>query len=117
VPKANPANADVSPGTAEINPNYQPKRIQVDADVKVPSILMLTDRYNENWKVKVDDKPANLLRCDYIMRGTYLEKGKHTVVFTFEPQIQTLKVSLVAIALGLCLIALLTFSKEETSAD
>ena len=76
---------------------------------------MLTDRYNENWNVKVDDKPASLLRCDYIMRGTYLEKGKHTVVFTFEPQIKMLSISLVAIAIGLCLIVLLVLSKEPVT--
>ena len=46
----------------EINPNYKSKRIELDADVKTPSVLLLSERcYNAQWQVDVDGKPAPLL--------------------------------------------------------
>jgi len=91
-------------GTVEINTNYAPKRIELQADVKVPSVLLLCDRYNPKWTVSVDGAPAELLRCNFIERGVMLKPGKHAVVFQFTGSAATFAVSLTAVvvALGLC---------------
>jgi hypothetical protein len=102
-----------SPGTVQINPNYKPKRIQIEADVKSPSILMLTDRYNPKWKVEVDGKPAELLRCDFIMRGVFLEPGKHEVVFRFTNKLDSLYVSLASIGFALIVSCGLAISGKK----
>jgi len=36
-----------------------------------------------HWQVFVNGKPAELLRCNFIMRGVYLTPGAHTVEFKF----------------------------------
>ncbi|MDB6020764.1 MAG: hypothetical protein JWQ04_621 [Pedosphaera sp.] len=113
LPAPLPANLNQNPGTVEINPNYRAKRIELAADVKTPSVLLLTERYNPQWQVEVDGKPAPLLRCDFIMRGIYLEPGKHNIVLRFVLPQTTLYISLVAIALGLGLCGWLAATKDE----
>ena len=110
IPAANPANADKDPGTVEIN-KYLSKRVEMQADVKVPSVLLLTDRYNPKWLVSVDDKPMESpLRCNFITRGVYLEPGKHTVVMRYVAPAGTLYVSLTVIAAGLLLWGFVAFT-------
>lgn len=84
--------------------DYAPKRIVLQAKANSPTVLLLNDRYDPNWKVSVDGKPEQLLRCNYLMRGVSLQPGTHTVEFRFAPPVDMLYVSLaaLAIALGLC---------------
>ena len=55
-------------GTVEFK-SYAPKRIVLAANATVPSVLLLNDKFDANWRVTVDGKPAELLRCNFIMRG------------------------------------------------
>jgi len=107
------ANAGKPAGTVEINPNYQSRRVELAADVKVPSVLLLCDRYNPRWTVTVDGQPAKLLRCNYITRGVSLSPGKHDIVFHFGEPLGDLYVSLAAIVLGLGLCGWLAVTKPD----
>ena len=49
--------------------SYSPKQIVFATNATAPSVLLLNDKYDPNWRVTVDGKPAELLRCNYIMRG------------------------------------------------
>jgi hypothetical protein len=117
VPAPASAAADQNPGTVEINPNYRSKRIELEADVKTPSILLLSERYDPKWQAWVDGKPAPVLRCDYILRGVYLTPGKHNIVFKFVTSLTTLYISLTAIVIGLGMIAILMFSGDGGEAE
>ncbi len=99
---APPPAASQNPGTARIA-RYAPKHITIEANPTVPAVLLLNDRFNPNWRVRVDGQPAPLLRCNYIMRGVYLQPGHHQVQFDFEPPHAMLYVSLAALALGIAL--------------
>jgi uncharacterized membrane protein YfhO len=117
VPAPATGNTNQSAGTVRIKDNYQPKRVELEADAKTPSVLLLNDKYNPHWKVVVDGKPETLLRCNFIMRGVYLQPGQHTVVFSYAPPINGLYVSLAAIVLGFVLLGFLAVSGrgEEVS--
>jgi hypothetical protein len=117
VPTPPAASANQSAGTVRIKDNYQPKRVELEADAKAPSVLLLNDKYNPHWKVTVDGKPEAMLRCNFIMRGVYLQPGLHTVVFSYDPPIRGLYVSLAAIALGFVLLGFVAVSGpgEEAS--
>lgn len=93
--------------------SYKPKRIVFSAKANAPSVMLLNDKHDPNWQVTVDGQPAELLRCNYIMRGVFLEPGEHTVEFQFRPPVDALYISLVAIAFGLLLtgIAVVTIRK------
>jgi hypothetical protein len=92
---------------------YAPKDIVLQAKAASPVVLLLNDKYDPNWKVFVDGKSGALLRCNYLMRGVYLQPGTHTVEFRFEPPIGTLYVSLGAVFVSLLLIGYLAFSREK----
>jgi hypothetical protein len=99
-------------GTVEFS-SYAPKRIVLQAKAGSPSVLLLNDRYDPNWKVSVDGRPETLLRCNYLMRGVYLQPGPHTVEFRFEPPVGTLFVSVGAVIIGLLLLGYLAIGREK----
>ena len=43
--------------------------------------------YPHGWKVTVDGEEVEMLQVDYVLRGLELPKGKHKVIFKFEPQV------------------------------
>lgn len=96
--------------------DYAPKRLRLHAKAESPAVLLLNDKYDPGWKVFVDGKPAPLLRCNYIMRGVFLERGEHSVEFRFEPPHETLYVSLAGIALGAVLIGFVVVSRKQGGA-
>ncbi|MFY8034128.1 MAG: YfhO family protein [Flexibacteraceae bacterium] len=52
-----------------------------------PGLAVFSDiYYPAGWEVTVDDKPADYIRANYILRGLQLPAGKHTIRFQFRPQ-------------------------------
>lgn len=89
--------------------SYAPKRIVLKAQPTAPAILLLNDKFAPSWQVKVNGKPAEMLRCNFIMRGVELTPGTHEVVFEFKTPMGGLYVSLAAILLALGLVGYLGF--------
>jgi hypothetical protein len=89
--------------------SYSPKQLVFDANDSAPSVLLLNDKYDPNWHVTVDGQPAELLRCNFIMRGVHLPAGPHQVLFQFILPNKPLYVTLAAIATGLVLVGLLVY--------
>ena len=86
-----------------------------DGAAKAPSVLLLNDRIAPGWTVSVDQMPAKLLRCNFIMRGVFLSPGEHVVEFKFQPPLWTLYVSLAGcLALIILSVYLLTFSRASS---
>ena len=93
--------------------SYAPKHIVLKAQTAAPAVLLLNDKYDPNWQVTVDGQPAKLLRCNFIMRGVYLDKpGSHRIEFKFLPATTGLYVSLAGLTLGLLLVGYVSFSKR-----
>ena len=109
-PMTSPASGDA--GAVEFK-SYAPKDIVLDAQAKMPSVLLLNDKFDPNWRVFVDGKPANLLRCDFIMRGVFLAPGSHTVEFEFSVPNKPLYITLAAIGAGFVLCAVLFMSTRK----
>jgi hypothetical protein len=107
-PAAQPETNQTS-GIVEIE-KYAPSDILLKASAAAPSVLLLNDRFDPNWKVLVDGRPETLLRCNYIMRGVHLAPGAHTVEFRFQPPVRLLYVSLAAIGLGLITLGFVAFA-------
>ncbi|MFN7141647.1 MAG: hypothetical protein ACK4UN_20175, partial [Limisphaerales bacterium] len=42
--------------------SYSPKHVELAADAKAPSVLLLNDKYHPDWKVWVNGEPAELFR-------------------------------------------------------
>jgi hypothetical protein len=95
-----PAAPATDPGTATIT-QYHPKFVQIQADAKAPAVLLFNDRIAPDWELRVDHKRAEILRCNYIMRGVFLSPGIHTIEFRYKPSLKTLYVTLCAIGVGI----------------
>ncbi len=55
---------------------------QIETDSPTGGIVLFTQRYQPGWKVKVDGKGADLLKCNFLHLGVYVPPGQHTVVFS-----------------------------------
>jgi hypothetical protein len=91
-----------NPGTVEFK-SYHPMHLVFTAQAAAPAVLLLNDKYDPNWQVTVDGQPAELLRCNFLMRGVYVPAGPHTVEFRFTLKNRLLYVTLAAMGLGLFL--------------
>jgi hypothetical protein len=109
------SSAGENSGTVEFK-SYAPKKIIFSANAPAPNILLLNDKYDPAWRVTVDGKPAELLRCNYIMRGVYLPAGQHTVEFQFTLPHGPLYITIAAIFTGMILIGLIVFLQRKTTA-
>jgi hypothetical protein len=107
-----PAVSNAAPGTVEIT-HYEPKRIEFKANATAPSILLVTDKFDPEWKARVDGKEAKIVRANYAMRGVFLPPGAHQVTMSFEPPVKALYVSLAGIALGIILSLVLLFASKR----
>jgi hypothetical protein len=99
-----------SPDTVDFV-SYAPKDLTLKAEASAPSVLLLNDHFDPNWRVTVDGKPETLLRCNFLMRGVFLQSGTHLVEFKFLPPVGLLYVSIASIGsalltLGIFLVSL-----------
>jgi hypothetical protein len=119
LPDAAPGGASGQNSGAVDFKSYSPKDIVLNAQAAAPSVLLLNDRYDPNWHVLVDGKPAPLLRADFIMRGVYLTPGPHTVEFLFSQPHGPLFITVLTMLGGISLCAFLFFytRKPPLAAD
>jgi hypothetical protein len=70
--------------TAHIT-DYSHNRITIDVKMQNPGFLVLSDTYYPGWKAFIDGSESPIYRADYIFRAIFLDRGKHTVEFRYEP--------------------------------
>jgi hypothetical protein len=84
---------------------WTPNRIQVEAEGS--GLLVLSEVYDPDWRVRVDGDASELVRVAEILRGVYLEEGPHQVMFTYWPS--GLTAGIVLTAIGVVSLAILWF--------
>ncbi|MHC1769180.1 MAG: hypothetical protein AB9869_33680 [Verrucomicrobiia bacterium] len=111
---ASPSPAPPDPANAKVSiTRYEPKRVVLNVESSVPGVLLLNDRFDPNWKVTVDGRPEEMLRCNYIMRGVHLQPGTHAVEFRFDPPHWMFYLSLGSILVGAALCGMLSLNRGE----
>ncbi|HKA33162.1 MAG TPA: YfhO family protein, partial [Candidatus Binatia bacterium] len=96
-------------------------RVDINASLDAPGILVLADSYYPGWRVYVDGKEGEILRANLFFRGVKLAPGEHRVEFRYEPR--SFQIGLwisLATLVGLTLISALLFArkrKRDVSAD
>ena len=114
-------NAPIAPSAAAlgqaagevITQSYRPKEIRLTAQATDDSVLLLNDHWSAHWRVTVDGQPAELLRCNYVMRGVRLSPGSHEVVFRFQPPMTWLYVSLASLLGGFGLLGFVIVDERK----
>jgi len=109
-----PANLETiqsSGGIAHIR-MYEPERIRIQTNSTSSGLLVLTDTYYPGWKATVNDKPAEILKTNWTMRGVIIPKGIHTVSMTYSPKSVSYGILLSIISMGATIVSLLLLHKK-----
>jgi len=64
---------------------YGANRIKISASLGSDRVLVLTDVFYPGWRAYVDKKEAKVYRVNGLVRGVFLKKGNHSVVFKYNP--------------------------------
>jgi hypothetical protein len=80
-----PLETAAKPGSTARVAEYTPTKVVVDAEMKSPGFLILTDAYAPGWEVTVDGVPSRLLAGDLLFRCVPLRHGPHRVEFRYRP--------------------------------
>jgi hypothetical protein len=62
-----------------------PQRVEIEARLDFPGIVVLADVFYPGWKLTIDGKPAPIYRVNRVMRGAAVREGTHHLVYTYEP--------------------------------
>lgn len=76
----------ISPGNVTRIYYKKNGRIEIEAHLTDPGILILSESSYPGWKVFVNGREKKLLWLDLLFQGVQLEKGSHQVVFVFRPK-------------------------------
>ncbi len=91
-----------------------PNSIELEIEVALPAMLVLTEVWHLGWKARIDGKETKLHRVNYRQRGVWIERGKHRVELNFRPRIWTVGagVSIFSWA-ALIIVALVLWIKKK----
>lgn len=68
--------------------SYKPNELVYESSAGSEQLAVFSEIYynvRDDWKVTIDDQPANLLRANYVLRALRVPAGKHTITFRFDP--------------------------------
>lgn len=80
-------------------------------------LLIIADMYYPGWQALVDGKTTRIYPANLMQRAIIVEKGKHKVVFSYQPNSfqKGLQISLLAHAIVLLMMCLLFSARGRTS--
>jgi len=109
-------STNLAPGTV-VYKSYSPKRIVMDVNASEEAVLLLNDQHHPDWKVAINGVEAELLRCNYLMRGVRVPAGQHEITFRFKPSRTGFYLSLAALFLGFGLLGYIGFVSQGPASD
>jgi hypothetical protein len=101
--------------------DVNPQRVEVEAELTRPGLVVLGDQYDPGWQLEVrtagqGQRPARTLQTDRVLRGVWLPPGRHRLIYTYRPATFYLgaAISLAAwLAAGLAVIFLRSQDREH----
>jgi len=79
-----PVDAQPVDATARLSVD-EPERIVIELDVRASGWLVLSDRWTEGWKARVDGVERAVLCADHAFRAVHVEPGMRELEFRYEP--------------------------------
>jgi hypothetical protein len=67
------------------NINYKAEEITITVETNMQKMLFLSDTYYPGWKAYVDKQETQIFKADYTFRAIVVPKGKHQIIFRYEP--------------------------------
>jgi hypothetical protein len=82
--------------------SYKSNTIELSVHSKQRQFLFMSDSYYPGWKVYINDKPAEILRANYLFRAVVVEPGKSRVRFEYDPLSFKLGLAISLLTILLC---------------
>lgn len=92
--------------------SYEPNRLEYKSNHKYGGLAVFSEiYYPKGWNVSIDGTSTNMLEVNYTLRGLEIPPGKHTIVFTFEPEVVKAgsKIALISTIIAIISILLAVF--------
>ncbi len=83
---------------------YSLNEVIVQAELKQPGILVLTDAWYPGWQAYIDGKKTKIYIADYIFRAIELTAGKHQIRFVYQPKSILYGMAISLVTLGVLVI-------------
>lgn len=78
---------------------YEENRLEIMTDAPKASILVLSEKWDADWKAWIDDRPAEILKANFLMRAVELSPGKHLIRMEYRPPTRDFWISASAVSL------------------
>jgi hypothetical protein len=88
-------------GTAATIALDDPERVEVEADLVAPGLLVLADTYYPGWRATLAGRELEIRPVNHLFRGVQLPAGRHRVRFEYRPQNVAAGATISAAALGI----------------
>jgi hypothetical protein len=117
-----PADARALPPSGEpearegVIERYEPDEIRISIEAPRAGLVVLDEILFPGWQVEVDGEARAPVRANYLMRAVWVEAGKHSITWTFEPRRWRLLVGGYGLALAIVLAAAITARRGRTRA-
>ena len=94
---------------------YEPNQLTYDVRSATGGIVVFSEIFYPEWTATVDGKAAELGRVNYVLRALQVDKGRHTVVLTFDPKSvkQTETVAYLSYGVLLLVVLLAVFFRKK----
>ena len=66
--------------------NKGPERIELDASLEKPGLVVLSEVFYPGWNLTIDGSPAPIYRANRMMRAAAVKPGNHHLVYTYKPR-------------------------------
>jgi hypothetical protein len=68
--------------------NYAPNQIDYESNTQTTQLALFSEMYYPHgWKALIDGKEQEIICANYVLRALVVPKGKHRIVFKFEPEV------------------------------
>ena len=81
---------------------YEPDRVELEANLDTPGMVVLADVYYPGWTLTIDGKPSPIHRANRMMRGAAVPSGKSKLVYSYQPRL--FRIGLWVSGLGLAVL-------------
>jgi len=91
--------------------DYRAQSVKISVETDKPRLLFLSDNYYPGWVARIDGNKTKIYRADFAFRAVTVPQGKHTVTFSFEPDL--FKIGSVISATTLLLLVMLFIMRNN----
>ncbi len=85
-PEGEAANGEAIGNSWVEESSYGINRKRFRVSMQRPGYLVVNDVHYPGWKAKVDERPAEILRANYLFQAVRVTEGEHEINFDFEPR-------------------------------